>query len=67
MSEMLNNASASARKAHTAVLQATQDPGAAKQIAIALSVSEATVSRAKTDKLDDAVALLYALGFKVVP
>lgn len=66
MSEMLSNSSESARKAFSSLMQASQDAGIGKQIAIGLQVSEATVSRAKNEKLDDAVALIYALGFKVV-
>lgn len=54
------------RKAHSLLLQAMQDPGTQRQIALALGVSESTVSRTKTEKLEDAVTLIYQLGFKVV-
>jgi hypothetical protein len=43
-----------------------QGPGTQKAIAHALGTSEATVSRIKTEKLEDALALIYQLGFKVV-
>ena len=60
-------ASERARKAHCRVLQAMQDPGTQRNLAVALGVSEATISRVKTEKLEDAMAVLYQLGFKVVP
>lgn len=47
-------------------MQATQDAGTQRNVAIAMGVSESTVSRIKTEKLEDAIALLYQLGFKVV-
>lgn len=55
-----------ARKAYARVLQSLQEPGTQKALAHALGTSEATVSRIKTEKLEDALALLYQLGFKVV-
>ncbi|MBI3157615.1 MAG: hypothetical protein HYZ20_19720 [Burkholderiales bacterium] len=56
-----------ARKAHGRVLQCLQEPGTQRNLAHAMGVSEATISRVKTEKLEDALALLYQLGFKVVP
>lgn len=44
-----------------------QDSGTQRNVAQVLGVSEATVSRIKTEKLEDAITLLYHLGFKVVP
>ena len=44
-----------------------QDAGTQRNVAQVLGVSEATVSRIKTEKLEDAMTLLYHLGFKVVP
>ncbi len=55
-----------ARKAHSRVLAAMQEPGTARNVAQVLGVSEATVSRIKTEKLEDAITLLCHLGFKVV-
>jgi hypothetical protein len=43
-----------------------QEPGTQRNVAQMLGTSEATVSRIKTDKLEDAITLLYHLGFKVV-
>lgn len=54
------------RAAFSRILQSMQEPGTARIAAIALGVSEATVSRTKTEKLEDAIALVYQLGFKVV-
>jgi DNA-binding XRE family transcriptional regulator len=56
-----------ARKAHSMVLQAMQDPGTQRTLAQVLGVSESTVSRTKTEKLEDAITLITHLGFKVVP
>jgi hypothetical protein len=67
MAELCGDPAAKARKAYSNVLQAMQEPGTARNVAQILGVSEATVSRTKTEKLEDAVTLLYHLGFKVVP
>lgn len=48
------------------MLQSLQEPGTARNLAQVMGVSEATISRTKTEKLEDALALLYQLGFKVV-
>lgn len=65
MSELSPTALERSRKAHSAVLQAMQDPGTQRNVALALGVSESTVSRTK-GTLEDAITLLYQLGFKVV-
>lgn len=49
------------------VLQAMEDPGTARTVAQVLGVSESTVSRIKSEKLQDAITLMCHLGFKVVP
>lgn len=54
------------RKAFARVLQAMQEPGTQRNLAQAMGVSESTISRVKAEKLEDAIALLYQLGFKVV-
>jgi len=54
------------RKALAMVLQSMQDPGTQRSVAHVLGVSESTVSRIKNEKLEDALALVYQLGFKVV-
>lgn len=56
-----------ARKSLSKVLQSMQDPGTQRNVAQVLGVSESTVSRIKTEKLEDAITLLCHLGFKVVP
>ena len=66
MSELLTSAAERSRKAHSAVLQAMQDPGTQRNLANVLGVSESTISRIKTEKLEDSIALLYQLGFKLV-
>ncbi len=66
MSELSAPVTERARKAHAAALQAMQEPGTARNLAQVLGVSEATISRTKTEKLEDAITLLYHLGFKVV-
>lgn len=66
MSELSRTPSEKARKAYASVLQAMQEAGSQRNVAQVLGVSEATVSRIKTEKLEDAVTLLYHLGFKVV-
>lgn len=65
VSELSPSAAERARKAFAAVLQSMQDPGTQRNVALALGVSESTVSRTKAT-LEDAIALLYQLGFKVV-
>ena len=66
MAELSLSPQEKARKAHSAVLQAMQDPGTARNLAQILGVSESTISRTKTEKLEDALHLIYQLGFKVV-
>lgn len=44
-----------------------QEPGTQRNLAQILGTSEATVSRIKTEKLEDAISLMVHLGFKVVP
>jgi hypothetical protein len=48
------------------VLQRLQEPGRGVALASTLGVSESTVSRLKNDQLEGVLALIYALGFKVV-
>lgn len=54
------------RKALARVLQAMQTPGKGGAIAVQMGVSDSTVSRIKSEQLEGCLALLYALGFKVV-
>ncbi len=66
MPQLSASALEKSRKAHGRVLQAMQEPGTARNVAQVLGVSEATISRTKAC-LEDAITLLYHLGFKVVP
>jgi len=54
------------RKAYASVLRAMEEPGTGRNLAQVLGVSETTVSRIKTEKLEDAITLICHLGFKVV-
>jgi len=56
-----------ARKAFTRVLQALSEPGTQRNLAQITGMSEAAVSRLKTDHLEDTVVLLTHLGFSIVP
>lgn len=66
MAELSLTPAEKARKAYASVLQSMQEVGTQRNVSQVLGVSEATVSRIKTEKLEDAVTLLYHLGFKVV-
>lgn len=65
MAEVSTDVRERSRKAHAALLQVMQEPGTARTLAIAMGVSESTISRAKQDT-EAVIALLYQLGFKVV-
>lgn len=56
-----------ARKAVQLALQALQEPGKAASLATAMGVSDSTVSRIKTDRLEEVLMFLSHLGLKVVP
>lgn len=56
-----------ARKAHSVVLRSLHEGAKQGAIAVAMGVSDSTVSRIKTEKLEDALTLIYLAGFKVVP
>jgi hypothetical protein len=60
-------ASARAAESYTLVLQSLQEVGRAAKLAADSGLSEATVSRFKTDDLERAVTLLSHLGFQVIP
>ena len=55
-----------ARKAHSRILQALQEPGSQVALAKAMGTSESTISRIKNESLENALAMIYQLGFKVV-
>jgi hypothetical protein len=48
-------------------LQALHEPGKAGAVAALMGVSDSTVSRIKTERLEEVVLLLAYLGLKVVP
>lgn len=56
-----------ARKAVSLVLQAMEDPGKAGALAVAMGVSDATVSRIKNERLKEVALLCAHLGIKWVP
>lgn len=56
-----------ARKGVQLVLQRLQEPGKAGAVAVSMGVSDSTVSRIKTERLDEVILLLAHLGLKVVP
>lgn len=56
-----------ARKAHVTILRALQEPGRQVALATAMGISESTVSRFKSDQLEQLCTLLAHLGLKVVP
>jgi hypothetical protein len=56
-----------ARKGISLVLQHLQPAGKAGAIAAAMGVSDSTISRIKTERLDEVVLLLAHLGLKIVP
>lgn len=55
------------RKGVQLALQALQEGGKAGAVAVAMGVSDSTVSRIKTERLEEVVAFLAHLGLKVVP
>lgn len=56
-----------ARKGASLALQALQNPGKAGALAVAMGVSDATISRIKNERLDEVLLMLAHLGLKVVP
>jgi hypothetical protein len=59
-------ADARARDCLAIVLQALAEQGTAAKLASAAGVSESTVSRWKTERLEESVQLLSHLGFRVI-
>jgi len=48
-------------------LQALQEPGKASSVATAMGVSDSTISRIKTERMEEVLVVLAHLGLKVVP
>lgn len=66
MTELSAGPNEKARKALARVLQAMQSGWKGGAVAVALGVSDSTVSRIKNEQMEGVLLLLYALGFKVV-
>jgi len=49
------------------VLQRMQDAGIGAQVAVAMGVSEATVSRIKNERVEEVLLFLAHIGLKIVP
>ena len=56
-----------ARKSQSVILRAMQEPGRQTAAATCMGVSESTVSRMKSEQLEQFCLLLAHLGLKVVP
>lgn len=56
-----------ARKTQSVILRAMQEPGRQTAVATCMGVSESTVSRLKSEHLEQFCVLLAHLGLKVVP
>lgn len=66
MSEVSISPIERSRNAYSRFLQRMQVSGMGVAAAATLGISESTISRIKGEKVEDALALLYACGFKVV-
>lgn len=55
------------RKGVQLALQRLQEPGKAGAVAASMGVSDSTVSRIKTERMEEVIAFLAFLGLKVVP
>ena len=67
MSEVSAGPAERARKTVQSVLQRLQEPGTGVAVAAAMGCSESTVSRIKTERLEEVALFLACLGLKVVP
>lgn len=67
MSELSPTATERARKGMQLALRALQEPGKAGALAIAMGISDSTVSRIKTERLEEVLLFLAHLGIKCVP
>lgn len=67
MSQVSKSPGETARKAMQKVLQRLQEPGKAGSVAVAMGVSDSTISRIKTERMEEVLNLLAHLGLKVVP
>jgi hypothetical protein len=58
---------ATARKGVTLAMHALQEAGKAGAVAVAMGVSDSTISRIKTERLEECLLMLAHLGIKAVP
>lgn len=56
-----------ARKGMQLALRALQEPGKAGALAVSMGLSDSTVSRIKTERLEEVLLFLAYLGIKAVP
>lgn len=66
MSELSRTPAERARNAYSIFLNAMKPAGTAQKIAELMGTSETTISNIKNQKVEEALVLLYQLGFKVV-
>lgn len=67
MSSLSPSPTERARKGVQLALRALQEPGTAAALAIAMGMSDSTISRIKTERLEEVLLMLGHLGLKVVP
>jgi len=67
MNSLLKTPAETARKGVQRALQSLQEAGKAGAVALSMGVSDSTVSRIKTERLEECVLMLAHLGLKVVP
>lgn len=66
MTELFTTPAERARKMHSAILRCMQESGSQVALAAAMGVSEATISRFKSEQLEQFCFLLAHLGLKTV-
>lgn len=67
MPASLRTPSETARKGVSLALQRLQEAGKAGAVAAAMGLSDSTVSRLKTERMEEVIGFLAHLGLKVVP
>lgn len=67
MTALLKTPAEIARKGVQRALQSLQEPGKASAVAASMGVSDSTISRLKTERMEEVILLLAHLGLKVVP
>ena len=56
-----------ARKGMQLALRALQEPGKAGALAVSMGLSDSTISRIKTERMEEVILFLAHLGLKVAP